>query len=930
MKKLLILSAICLFMTGTHSAYASVEFDRGIHDDVPGNAVIKGRIVNENNEVLPWATIQVLKSEIGTVSDVNGYYTLTGIKPGKHTLRVTYVGYQDKDIEVTISNGKAQVVNIVMNEGQLLDQVNVVGALSGQRKALNAQKNNMGVSNVVSADQVGKFPDYNIGDALKRINGINMQYDQGEARFGQVRGTSPELSSVTVNGNRMASSDGDVRQVQLDLIPADMIQTIEVNKVITSDMDGDAIGGAVNLITKNSPYKRVFNATLGSGYNWVSEKPQLNAGITYGDRFFNKKLGVMGSVSYQRSPAGSDNTQFEYVVDDNGNVVMDNAQVRHYMVTRERQSYSLSMDYDLNPNNRFYFKSIYNRHNDWEARYRLTYKDIAKGPGSMSARLQTKSSDHGNARFELQQTMDFSFGGEHQMGKLKTDWDASYSRATEDRPNERFFDLHLKKQTFDMHDIFGRQPYSTTPVDPTDGGKWSIKEVTNSNRNVAENVYKLKVNFELPMASGLYGNKLKFGAKHSHLDKKRKTEAYDYTDWYEDTYGNDYINHYDLAGRDGFMAGSQYPKTNFVDREYLGGIKFDPTNGTFIKEEASTDYNATENISAAYFRLDQQLGHHMALIAGLRLEATHMKYSGLVWNVDEDTEEETLTPSEVVRNNYINLLPSILWKWDVTSQWKIRASFTETLSRPRYTYLIPSVAIDTKSGARTSITIGNPDLKPATSLNFDLATEYYFKDLGIISAGVFMKRINNFVVNEVTYGDYKTYSNCQITKPVNGFDGNLFGVELGLQRDFGFIHPSLKCFGFDGNYTYTDTKVISCYVGDKENQIMPGSPKNMLNASLFFDKWGFKTRLSYNYTSSFQDDEQFVSDRRLRRYYDETNYLDLNLSYTYGKKFKTTFYAEATNLMNQPLRYYIGQNQDTTTQVEYYGRKINFGIKMNF
>lgn len=83
--------------------------------------------------------------------------------------------------------------------------------------------------------------------------------EQGEARFGQVRGTSPDLSSVTVNGNRMPSAEGDVRQVQLDLIPSDMIQTIEVNKVVTSDMDGDAIGGSVNLVTKNSPYKRVFS-----------------------------------------------------------------------------------------------------------------------------------------------------------------------------------------------------------------------------------------------------------------------------------------------------------------------------------------------------------------------------------------------------------------------------------------------------------------------------------------------------------------------------------------------------------------------------------------------------------------------------------------------------------------------------------------------
>ena len=86
-----------------------------------------------------------------------------------------------------------------------------------------------------------------------------------------MRGTSPELSSVTINGNRIPSAEGDVRNVQLDLIPADMIQTIEVNKVVTADMDGDAIGGSINLVTKNSPYKRTLSATAGVFYKRITD-----------------------------------------------------------------------------------------------------------------------------------------------------------------------------------------------------------------------------------------------------------------------------------------------------------------------------------------------------------------------------------------------------------------------------------------------------------------------------------------------------------------------------------------------------------------------------------------------------------------------------------------------------------------------------------
>lgn len=103
----------------------------------------------------------------------------------------------------------------------------------------------------------------------------------------------------------------------------------------------------------------------------------------------------------------------------------------------------------------------------------------------------------------------------------------------------------------------------------------------------------------------------------------------------------------------------------------------------------------------------------------------------------------------------------------------------------------------------------------------------------------------------------------------------------------------------------------------------------MLNSSLFLVLKGFNARLSYNFTDSFQDDEEYQSDASLRRYYDACRYLDFNLGYTFGKKVKTTVYVDMNNLLNQPLRYYIGGNRDITTQVEYYGQKISFGLKVS-
>lgn len=911
------------------------------------HGTIKGRILDTSNQTLPGATIYIDSLHTGVVSDINGFYTLTNIAPGTYKVKVSYVGYSPVEMTITVPEGKTVESDVMLNDGVKLREVVVGGAFNGQRRALSSQKNAMGIVNVVSADQVGKYPDSNIGDALKRISGINVQYDQGEARFGQVRGTSADLSSVTINGNRIPSAEGDTRNVQLDLIPADMVQTIEVNKVVTADMDADAIGGSINLVTKNTPNKRMFNATAGSGYNAVSKKAQLNLGLTYGDRFFNDKLGLMFSGSYQNAPGGSDNAEFEYDVDD-GSVVMKEAQMRQYYVTRERQSYSLALDYEFNPDHKISFKGIYNRRNDWENRYRVVYKDLDESdPSEQSIELQTKggADDTRNARLERQQTMDFTLDGEHNLGgRLLMDWAASFSRASEDRPNERYFGLKMDNNTGEnlintFHGIGGRAPYSTIAIPGLDNEGWELDELTNSNQSIYENEWKFRLNFELPLMKGLYGNTLRFGGKYTNKEKDRETTMYKYDG--EDVNDNPIFNdggawreHGSSQIRKGFMVGDNYPEgTHFVSKKYLGSINFNSMQGEPDYEEMSGNYHAKEEITSAYLRFDQKLGQKLDLMLGLRMEHTALNYRGLNWVVDED-ENESLESTGNRKNSYTNWLPSVLLKYDVNDDLKLRASFTETLSRPKYSALIPSVNYNR---ADEEATIGNPNLKPTTSYNFDLSAEYYFKSVGLVSVGLFYKSINNVIVDEVWKGmDSQlpitgTYD-YEISKPINAYDADLFGVEVAYQRDFGFITPALKCLGFYGNYTYTANKTKNHHfehrvLEDGEDVDMIGSPEHTANASLFFEKWGFNLRLSYNFASAFVDEMGEVA--QLDRYYDKVNYLDLNASYTFGKRFKTTIYADVTNLLNQPLRYYQG-TKDRTAQVEYYGARFNAGIKVSF
>ena len=912
--------------------------DENVNETKQG--AIRGRIIDNAQQTLPGATIYIESLHTGAISDVNGFYTLANLAAGTYRVKVSYVGYSPAEFTITVPEGKTVERDVTLNEGIELQEVVVGGAFTGQRRALSSQKNAMGISNVVSADQVGKFPDSNIGDALKRISGINVQYDQGEARFGQVRGTSADLSSVTINGNRIPSAEGDTRNVQLDLIPADMVQTIEVSKVVTADMDGDAIGGSINLVTKNTPYRRIFNATAGSGYNAVSKKAQVNLGLTYGDRFLNDKLGLMISGSYQYAPGGSDNAEFEYDVDDD-QVVLKEAQVRQYYVTRERQSYSLALDYEFNADHKISFKGMYNRRNDWENRYRAVYKDLDESdPAEQSIELQTKggANDTKNARLERQQTMDFTLDGEHNLGgRVLMDWAASYSRASEDRPNERYFGLKMDNNTGSnllstFHGVGGRTPYSTLAIPALSDEAWELDELTNSDQSIYENEWKFRLNFELPLAKGLFGNTLRFGGKYTNKTKDRETEWYKYDGVFDD--GDEWRNQGAAQIRKGFMVGGQHPiGTHFVSKEYLGGINFGSMEGEADNEEMSGNYHANEQITSAYLRFDQKLGSKLNLMLGLRMEHTALDYRGLNWVVDEE-EKESLAPTGNRKNNYTNWLPSVLLKYDVNDDFKLRASFTETLSRPKYAALIPSVNYNS---ADEEATIGNPDLKPTTSYNFDLSAEYYFKSIGLVSLGFFYKSVNDVIVDEAWQGMAPeipisgTYE-YDITKPINAYDANLYGVEVAYQRDFSFIAPALKCLGFYGNYTYTANKTKNHHfehrvLEEGEEIDMIGSPEHTANASLFFEKWGFNLRLSYNFASAFVDEMGEVA--QLDRYYDKVNYLDLNATYTFGKRFKTTIYADVTNLLNQPLRYYQG-TKDRTMQVEYYGARFNAGIKVSF
>ncbi|WP_299259631.1 TonB-dependent receptor [uncultured Aquimarina sp.] len=920
---------------------------------------VKGIITDENGISMPGASVVINSINKATISDFDGKFTLVNIAEGNYTILVKYLGYADLEQKINVSSSRTTFVSLSLNtEGVQLDDVTISGyGNSGQARALNTQKNNINITNVVSTDQIGKFPDANIGDAVKRIPGITMQVDQGEARNVIVRGLSPQLNSVTLNGSRIPSAEGDNRNVQMDLIPSDMIQTIEVNKAVTPDMEADALGGSVNLVTRTAPQGFRLSATLGSGINFITDKRILNGSFLVGDRSKNKKFGWMLSASINDNDFGSDNIEaqwtdeFEFytgVDDADGEPILDEVsvnpytnefQIRTYLVQRIRRSFAANFDYEFDNNNSMYLKTIYNWRDDRENRFRLEHQmldaeDIEAGDfevvnGNLTrfpveVARQTKggidSSRSKNRRLEDQRMQNYSLGGDHLFGNVKIDWMASFAKASEERLNERYAEYQSEYSI--INDNSDPEFPLYTPVnsaDANDVSAFEFGEITEENQYTEEQDINFFVNAEL--SSDFFGNgngTIKFGIR-SRLKSKFRDN-----DFFEFDLEGDFPTLADVPTRSysdpDFLAGSQYQAGLYADERWLGSLSL--VDGESVPDEfLRANYDVEEDVLAGYFMANQKLSEKFSVLAGIRLEHTKINATG---NQIEDEENRVGEVTE--EQSYINVLPGIHLKYDLNSQTVFRFAWTNTLARPNYVDLVPS--LDVLFGDEEIVT-GNPDLDPTTSTNFDVMAEHYFKSVGILSGGLFYKKIDNFIYTfrgETEDDRFGTGTEgFDIFQPLNGENASIFGVELSIQRQLDFLPGFAKNFSVYLNYTFLTSSADGIRNEDGEERSdldLPNTSPNMFNGSLGYNNNKLSLRLSANFSDAYID--EIGGNSFEDRYYDKQFFLDFNASYAINKNLSV--YADLNNITNQPLRFYQGISE-RTMQAEYYERRLTFGLK---
>lgn len=858
--------------------------------DAQTTGKISGIILEESTgSFLPGANIVLVNTTTGTASDQQGRYTISRIQPGTYQVKASYLGYQDKTIEVTVQANRTVQIDFELKETVTqLDETVVYGQLTrGQAKSLNEQKNAPNIKNVVSAEQFQLFPDRNAAETAARIPGVSISYDQGEGEVITIRGMGPEFNSLTVNGQRIPAPDPDLgRAVGLDLLNQDLMENIVVTKALTPDMDADAIGGNVNFQMKQAPDDGIFAVNLGGGYNVQHSefdkygKDIVDVSAYGGQRFFDKKLGVLAAVSYYKTNRGSLLRQLDYE-DPSTSTIIYAQHSNDYDVLRERWGVNLNTEYKFDDFNKVYLNFNHNRYFDKEIRRLVEWV--------IEDESETKETRN---RVEDQSLRSFMFGGNHNFNGIKLDYIASWIKAEEDMPARTYFRF---QRDFDFS--------SFTNEDVKNFGvtsKFSGQDPLKLNRIRVDDKLKQDedlsgmVNLEIPFNLLNRESFLKFGGKFLHKKVKFEERRLQLKNFPED--------HVIGEGEFGFEDEIVSPD----DVNYLGSARSE------YLDMSDDNYDASEDILAVYGMTNINFSPKFSLLAGLRFENTTNKYNTLA--IESVNKEESDA-------SYSNLLPSAHFTYRFTDNSNLRFAYSSGISRPNYASLTP---FEFRDDDAKEISKGNPDLEAATSNNFDLMFENFSPYLGLLSAGVFYKRMINVVVNSLEIqtlsfeGGTQTY---EISMPINGDKvANIYGFELALNQRLNFLNMDfLANFNIYANYTYTKSEFE---VGGREVPL-GFSPEHILNFAIMYDNSNLG--LSFVISNNFRDDILIAvgTNKFTDVYYKKEYHLDFSVTQKITSKL--SLYLQLNNLTDQAENEYWGDPSESFSKWTQWAKFNSYG-----
>lgn len=903
---------------------------------------------------LQGAEVELVELGRRTSAGPDGSFRFADVPSGSYTLRAAYAGADESRTSVSITEDGTTRTDIALSAGDD-SLILVIGQQANLGSAISRQRAADGVSSVLTRDAVGQFPDQNVAESLRRLPGVNILNDQGEGRFVSIRGLDPELNSSSLNGVRLPAPESDVRSVALDVISSDLIESIEVKKSLTPDMDGDTIGASIEINTTSAfaRKKDLLKLSAEGSYNDLTDHLSPKGAVDFSTKL-SDNIGVAGGISYYKRKFATDNMEMDGWDEDDGVVYADTVEYRDYDVERERISASLSFDFKAGESTTLYVRGLYSQFDDQEYRRRLTF-EMDEAPSDGSDTTAEFLSDGGEIsvqrdlkdRFESQKIRSLTMGGETDTGPWKLVYSASWAKSSE-RENGSIDPVKFERKFEDAGEFGVRFDYSKpmfTGHTITAGNdlfldaseyEFDKAEITTLS-DAQDEEYALKADVSRVFALGTGEFTVQGGVKSRWREKfyNGTFEVYDGFDGDSDLTLADVLGKqdYGLALIEPMPGKKSFRKFLSTNRD---AFELDPFDTDQMSAES--DYSVDEDILAAYL-LGRWDSSTVRIIGGVRMERTKNRMTGNVVTLVEEggefggepVEDDTVfvTPQSFSRS-YTDWLPSLTVRYEPAANLVLRAAGYKNLMRPKLSSLAPRAVIEDNEGE-----FGNPDLKPYRAWNADLSVEYYFGRNAAVSAGVFYKDVKNYIIEyTVDGGDTGIPYNGQMLDEaktwINGDTAKIRGFEFSYSQAFDFLPAPFDGLLAQFNYTYTDAKgrvATDGDLGDLRRVGLPSAAKHTFNAVLGYEKGPLSLRVAGAYRSKYLDELNDEADQD--RYV--ASHFQLDLSAKYKVTENVQLFGEWVNVTDEP--YFAYQNfggSRRLLQYEEYSWTAKFGVKATF
>jgi len=880
--------------------------------------VIKGEIIDKKSGI-PLSGVNVYTSNNKaqkTITGLNGSFTLN-VESLPIELTINYVGYKIQKFIVSKQNNNTIAIEAIVEDLKEV-QVNASVEKNNDILARNIEKNASSISNIVSAKAIELSPDFNVANVIQRISGVTLERtSNGDAQYATLRGMDKRYNYTLVNGIKIPSPDNKNRFLPLDIFPSDMLARLEVTKSLTADMEGDGIGGAINMVMKDAPSVKSFSINTSTGYNSLfldrqflsfnkdainlqspfesysnlyaakprdfangltkitSNKPAPNLffNSSFGNRILRKKLGYMVGVSYQNSYRGGDITNYGSSIStsDASNLpVVTGKSDRTFSDQQTRLGVHGKLDYIISEKNKIQWYNAYLDFKNHQIRdtrgidYSIGY-DPSKGNYNVSYSTRF--------RYTHQNIYNSTVIGDHLLmnSKLKFDWTLAYSKAFNEIPENTTVNTvstvrnNIENQ-ISVVTLGGQSVRWEHNTDEDVSGKFNFISTVNLNKGALEIA-----------TGGLY------------RDKQRAN----------------FFNEYDLRPFDDSKPLGQ--KNNLikgVDWKDYSEIKYTVYN-PYGSTGDPLNYNASEVITAGYVQT-KLLKENYQLNTGVRVENTNQGYN-------------LLNPVAGVKNIgeqvYTDVLPSIHLKYLLNENKNLRVSYSRSINRPSFFEIVPYKIINEEFTE-----MGNPDLKHTVADNFDIRYEIFPKPAEQFLIGIFYKNINNPIETGIVdqgQGSFFTPTNFGVAKN--------YGLEIDLTKYF-------FNFGVKFNYTYTNSSITTTKVYYELNTDPNSSVKNVLKtgtqtrqlngqaanlANLTLIYKSIKNSIDFQLSAVYTGDKLFAVSRFLNNDTWQSSFVQLDASLEKKVK-KSTLFIKANNILNTPISLYLKKYNKVNETISGY------------